>query len=121
MSAACVASETQRAIDWLGGFAEGQMTEASSEQLLGLCGSWLDQKGSVYQLLPASARSLHVYTIRPSGHRRYTANLVRLVTKRGELRVIWGTHRYTLSHDGQDSIRWQGRSVGDHYDWTRIA
>ena len=113
-------SSAQRPIEWLGGVSDGYAAESITEQLRGLCGLWLDQKGSLYQLLPASEHSLHVYTTRPSGHRRYTAHLVRLVTKRGLSRIVWGSHRYTLAHGIDGSIVWRGRSQGDTFDWTRI-
>ena len=121
MPAARQAPKALRAIDWLGGCdAEGEATQAS-QRLLVLCGYWLDQKGSTYQLLPASARSLHVHTARPSGQSRYTAHLVRLALKRGQPRVVWGANRYTLCEDSLDSITWQGRSKTDHFAWVRIA
>ena len=110
----------QRPLDWLDGISEGPVADGIPDQLQNLCGQWLDQKGSLYQLLPATEQSLHVYTTRPSGHRRYTASLVRLVTKRGRSRIIWGANRYTLAHADCNSIVWRGRSDGDAYDWTRI-
>ena len=69
----------------------------ASQRLLAVCGYWLDQKGAACQLLlPASARSLHVHTARPSGQCRYTPHLVRLALKRGRPRVVWGANWYTL-------------------------
>ena len=110
----------QRPLDWLGGNTDGQTAEGVAEQLQSLRGLWLDQKGSLYQLLPASEHSLHVYTTRPSGQRRYTANLVRLVKKRGKSCIVWGAHRYTFAHGDGGSISWRGRSEGDIFDWKRI-
>ena len=110
----------QRPLDWLDGIPEGHAARGIAEQLRELCGLWLDQKGSLYQLLPASEQSLHVYTTRPSGHRIYTAHLVRLVKKRGQSRIAWGSQRYTLAHGDGNSIAWRGRSQGDTFDWKRI-
>ena len=121
MPAARTAPKALRAIDWLGGFDGEEQTMEVSQRLLALRGFWLDQKGSTYQLLPASAHSLDVYTARPSGRHRYTAHLVRLVLNRGQPRVVWGANRYTLAPGGLDTIIWQGRSEGDRYDWLRIA
>ena len=111
----------QKPIDWLGGVPDTQAAENITEQLRDLCGLWLDQKGSLYQLLPASEHSLHVYTTRPSGQRRYTAHLIRLVTKRGYTCIVWGSsYRYTLAHGDGGPIAWRGRNEGDIFDWTRI-
>ena len=109
------------AIEWLGGFDDEELAMGARQGLLALCGYWLDQKGSAYQLLPGSAHSLHVYTARPSGQRRYTAHLVRLALKRGQPRVIWGANRYTLCESSLDAITWQGRNKTDHFAWVRIA
>ena len=56
-----VASGTRSPLEWLGGSSveyEGHLAE--TERLQDLCGLWLDQKGSLYQLLPAPGQSLHV-------------------------------------------------------------
>ena len=116
-----IAAKAITATEWLGGLdAEGQAVGAS-QRLLALCGYWLDQKGSTYQLLPGSAHSLHVHTARPSGQCRYTAHLVRLASTRGQPRVVWGANRYTLCESSLDVITWQGRGETDHFDWVRIA
>ena len=115
---------TARAItatDWLGGLDAGGEAAEANQRLLALCGYWLDQKGSTYQLLPGSAHSLHVHTARPSGQCRYTAHLVRLALTRGQPRVVWGANRYTLCESSLDIITWQGRGETDHFDWVRIA
>ena len=66
------------------------MIEVRSEEgLRALCGYWQDQKESVYLLMPGAARTLHVYTLRPSGRLRYTQHLVRLITQNGLPRVVW--------------------------------
>ena len=111
----------QRPFDWLGGISEQDMTEHVADQLVGLCGSWRDQRGSTYLVMLATETSLHVCTTRPSGYRRCTANLVRLVMKDGCARVVWGGHRYSLLHICHNSLKWQGRSEGDRYEWTRLA
>ena len=114
-----VGTNAQKPIDWLGGVPNTQAP--GKAQLQDLCGLWLDQKGSLYQLLPASEHSLHVRTTRPSGQRRYTAHLVRLATKRGCSCIVWGSsHRYTLAHRDGGDIAWRGRNEGDIFDWTRI-
>ena len=116
-----VGTNAQKPIDWLGGVSDVQAADNIAEQLQDLCGLWLDQKGSLYQLVPASGHSLHVCTTRPSGQRRYTAHLVRLVKQRGCSCIVWGSsHRYTLAHGDGNSIAWRGRSEGDIFDWTRI-
>ena len=107
-----------RPLDWLGG-AEEKTTAA--EQLFGLCGVWVDHKGSRYLLAAAAADSLHVHTIRPSGETRYTAHLIRLCVKRGVARVVWGSQRYALAKHEQHALTWQGRGEGDCYAWTRIT
>ena len=123
MPAAHKSSKVLRPSDWLGGRdAEGATIEAEAcQRLLALCGYWHDQKGSAYQLLPASAHTLHVYTARPSGRHRFTAHLVRLVPDRDQPRVVWGAGRYTLAGGGLDTISWRGRSKADQYDWVRFA
>ena len=114
-----MAPAPQRAADWDEGW---QIIEVSTgEGLRALCGYWQDQKESVYLLLPGAARTLRVYTLRPSGRLRYTQHLVRLITQNGLPRVVWGTNRYTLMRRGSGSIRWQGHGEGDKYDWIRLA
>ena len=115
MTAARAAPPTAlTAIEWLGGLdVEGEATQAS-QRLLALCGYWLDQKGSTYQLLPGS-------TARPSGQCRDRAHLVRLALTRGQPRVVWGANRYTLCESSLDTITWQGRNKTDHFAWVRIA
>jgi hypothetical protein len=109
------------ATERLGGLDAGGDATGAIQRLLALCGYWLDQKGSTYQLLPGSAHSLHVHTARPSGQGRYTTHLVRLALTRGQPRVVWGASRYTLCESSLDIITWQGRSETDHFDWVRIA
>ena len=125
MPAVRTAPKALRAIDWLGGFdqdeEEADEAQQASQGLLALCGCWLDQQGSTYQLLPASAHSLHVYTARPTGRHRFTAHLVRLLLDRNQPRVVWGANRYTLAWGGLDAVSWRGRGEADRYDWVRVA
>ena len=109
------------AAEWLDGVEEEATDVGASQRLLALCGYWLDQKGSTYQLLPGSSHSLHVHTARPTGQCRYTAHLVRLALARGQLRVVWGANRYTLCTSSPDTITWRGRGATDYFDWVRIA
>ena len=51
----------QSPIDWLGGPEEAPAAASF------LCGSWQDQRGSVYKLLPGREGTSHVETTRPSG------------------------------------------------------
>jgi len=124
MPAVRTAPKALRAIDWLGGFdheEEADEAQQASQRLLALCGYWLDQQGSTYQLLPAGVHSLHVYTARPSGRHRFTAHLIRLLLDRNQPRVVWGANRYTLAWGGLDAVSWRGRGEADRYDWVKIA
>ena len=121
MPDASAALEVLKPIDWLGGMPEEHILESTHELLTSICGTWMDQKGSTYQLTLATTCALNVYTIRPSGRQRYTAHLVRLVESGCQHRVIWGQERYTLAHGDRNSLKWQGRKKGDCYEWTRIA
>lgn len=112
------------ATEWLGGLdVDGDAQDGTEvhQCLVALCGYWLDQKGSTYQLLQGSSHSLHVDTTRPSGRRRYTAHLVRLALKHGQTRVVWGADRYTLREISLDTIKWQGHDDSDNFKWVRIA
>ena len=124
VSAACQSPKALRPSEWLeaGLGVAGAATEARvHQQLLPLCGYWRDQKGSIYRLLPGNAHGLHVHTVRPSGYHRFTEHLVRLVLGRGQLRVVWGAGRYTLTRSGLDAISWRGRNKNDQYKWVRVT
>jgi len=57
-------------LEWLGGVAR-------DDTLFVISGTWRDEHGSVYHLQRSLGLSINVLTIRPSGKRIYTKNLVR--------------------------------------------
>lgn len=112
-------------IDWLGWPDDSTPPEAAEpasprEALRSLCGTWVDQKGSTYELIAGRRNRIHVRTRRPSGHERYTRNLVRVAGTSARERVIWGRCRYELDRGGPDALTWKGNAADDVYHWKRL-
>ena len=83
-------------------------------------GSWEDQRGSIYKLVPGRADSFHVETTRPCGQTRFTRDLVRVTMVRGCEKTIWGHCRYELERRGPNELFWRGPAANDIFSWRRL-
>ena len=121
----------QSTLEWLGESLESEAPPAVSpidfegadeSPVVGiyLCGSWQDQRGSLYKLTPGCAGAFHVETTRPNGQRRYTRDLVRITLVRGRQETIWGRCRYELERRGSNALLWRGLSEHDVFLWRRV-
>ena len=97
------------AFRWLGG------SETALENRALIVGQWQDNQGSIYVITPGKHHStFHVLTIRPSGERRFTKDLI---DTRSDL-AFWGKARPFIGEVKETEVTWRRERVV--FKWSKL-
>ena len=102
-----------RPLDWLGG---DEQDVAKTTLMKVLLGTWIDQRGSLYELTQQNSTRITVVTLRRNGKVISTRGLIRIEVHASSAGAIWSSKFQLIRH--HCGIEWRG-AKGSFF-WTKL-